>query len=162
VAMAIVNRRVIKGWRSLSIDQTLDRIAQKDGFIEVDRTKEKGLDSRGARSRIYADMDEKHRVERLRYKDKIKARDAEKYRQLKLDHADYSALYSKLYPGSLPASINSFLKSGASKLWKQGEFEEAVSTTFGLGDDMKKKQDAGFDEYRATAKKIYSRGRSKK
>jgi len=148
VATAIVNRRVISGWRTQEINEYLDLAVSRDGYIDRGESEEKMLDTLGRRHRKYKDKAEKERIERIRYKDQIKERDAAKYQRFKDEHAKYSLLYCDRYPDSSPCSVNQFSKSAVFNLWKVGDFEAVLQMTFGLGDKMKKRQANGWDSYR--------------
>lgn len=148
MADAILNRRVIIGWRSESIGKTLDRCAEQIGYLDVDRTAEKLPDTLGRLSRVHETQKDAEKFFRNKYKDKIAQADARRYQVLKDNHAEYVVLYKKFHAQSSPASVNQFLKSGAHKLWTLGKFIEAVHLTAGVGDAMRKRQDEGFQKIR--------------
>ena len=118
MAAAIVKRRLVKGWRSSSIDETLDRCATTEGHLElVGVGDQKKMDRRGALSKIYENKTEMNRAWARRNPDKVKEKFSKRIEGYKEDYALFCAQFKERYPQQDPVSFSRFWKTDIRVTW---------------------------------------------
>lgn len=155
MATAIVNRRLVTGWRSNQIDETLDRCATTEGYVELAGVGEqKKMDRRGALSKIYDNKTEMNRAWDRRNPDKVKAKFEKRIQGYKEDYAVFVAQFKEIYPEQDPVSFSRFWKTDIRVTWLLDPVSTIEQTRF-LAAQLQESSLKGYEKYMGRTRPEY-------
>lgn len=161
MAIAILNRRRVTGWRSSSIDDTLDRCATTEGYLElVGVGDQKKMDRRGALSKIYENKTEMNRAWDRRNPEKIKAKLQKRLEGYREDYAIFSAQFKDRYPEQDPVSFSRFWKSNIRVSWLADPDSTIEQTRF-TGAKLQESALRGYEKYMGRDRPEYKEKKDK-
>jgi hypothetical protein len=161
VAAAIVNRRLVKGWRVSSIDETLDRCATTEGYLElVGVGDQKKVDRRGALSKIYENKTEMNRAWARRNPDKVKDKFAKRLDRYTEDYAVFCAQFKERYPQQEPVSFSRFWKTDIRVTWLADPDATFERTRF-LAAELKQSKLSAYEKHMGRTTREYKENQHK-
>lgn len=143
MATAILNRRLIVGWRHDSINHVLDICATLPWGAYVNFDPDRlSPDARGRLQRKWGSPAEKHRSYKVNNRDAYLASKQRERDRMKEDYATYCEQYMQTFPESEPVSYRVFAKLGLAPKWRKDP-QLAVLSSYRIPSEIHKASKKG-------------------
>lgn len=120
MAIAILNRRLIVGWRTESINHVLDICATLPWGMYIDHDPTRlSPDSLGRLQRKWSSRAEKERAFKINNRESYMNGKQRERDKMKADYATYCEQYMEMFPESEPVSYRVFAKLGLAPKWRK-------------------------------------------
>lgn len=143
MAAAIVNRRVITGWRSSSINETLDKCSVTEDYLELYEVGgHKKIDKRGRHSKMYEDQNAGARARYHKNPEKQKEKLDNRMKRYRSDYELFCSQFKLRFPDENPVTFSRFWKTDIRVNWLENP-ESVIEQTRHFAVELeKKKRDA--------------------